>query len=121
MILLVVYAIPSHKMIGYKNFNDTKKINGFVFSFTFIGIIFLSVNGILHSLNRENDATMVTAVSLQVLSFLTEMFLIFPKAVPAFYHQLHKNQSPTGAIVNSSTAKSILLSHLKVKRDGAEV
>ena len=119
IILLVVFAIRSRK-IGYKNFNDTKKINGFVFSFTFIGIIYLSVNGILRSLNRENDATIVTAVFLQVLSFLTEMFLIFPKAVPAFY-QLHKNQSPTGAIVSSYTAKSILLSHLKVKRDEAEV
>ena len=107
--LLVVFAIRSRK-IGYKNFNDTKKINGFVFSFTFIGIMFLSVNRILHSLNRENDATMVTVASLQVLSFLTQMFLIFPKAVPAFYHQLHKNQSPTGAIVSSSTAKTILLS-----------
>ena len=120
IILLVVFAIRSRK-IGYKNFNDTKKINGFVFSFTFIGIIYLSVNGILRSLNRENDATIVTAVFLQVLSFLTEMFLIFPKAVPAFYHQLHKNQSPTGAIVSSYTTKSILLSHLKVKRDEAEV
>ena len=124
--LLVVFAIRSRK-IGYKNFNDTKKINGFVFSFTFIGIIFVSVNRILDSLNRENDATMVTAVFLLLLSFLTQMFLIFPKAVPAFYYRLHKNQVQTykhTTATNISTTKSILTpswSHFKLKSHEAEV
>ena len=123
--LLVVFAIRSRK-IGYKNFNDTKKINGFVFLFTLLGIIVLSVNSILVSLNRQNDAVVVIAVFSQVLSFLTQMFLIFPKIVPAFYYRLHKNQAQTykittGTTISISTTKSMLLSHLKVKSDGAEV
>ena len=114
--LLLVFAILSRK-IDRNNFKDTKKISIFVFSYIFIGLTFQSIQRILHSLNRKNDAILVAALAQHLVVLLSQVFLIIPKVVPAFYYQLYKKDAKVSTRTNTAIVKStlFLISNTKQK------
>ena len=81
--LLLVFAILSRK-IGCNNFKDTNKIS---ISYIFTTLTFQSIERILHSLNQIHDAILVAALAQCLVVLLSQVFLIIPKDVPAFYYQ----------------------------------
>ena len=106
--LLLVFAILSRK-IGRNNFKDTKKISIFVFSYIFISLTFQSIQRILHSLNRKHDAILVAALAQHLVVLLSQVFLIIPKVVPAFYHQLYKKDAKVSTRTSTGMLNSTLL------------
>ena len=114
--VLLVFAILSRK-IDRNNFKDTKKISIFVFSYIFIGLIFVAIRRILVSLNQENDAILVIALAQHLVVILSQVFLIIPKVVPAFYYQLYKKEVKVSTPANSELVKNtlFLITNMKQK------
>ena len=114
--VLLVFAILSRK-IDRNNFKDTKKISIFVFSYIFIGLIFVAIRRILVSLNQENDAIFVVALAQHLVVVLSQVFLIIPKVVPAFYYQLYKKEVKMSTPANTELVKNtlFLITNMKQK------
>ena len=112
--VLLVFAILSRK-IDRNNFKDTKKISIFVFSYIFIVLMFQSIQRILHSLNRENDAILVAAVEQHLLVLLSQVMLMIPKVIPAFYYHIYKKEViiPSYTVTALFRNTLILISNMK--------
>ena len=95
-LLLLAFAVLTRN-VDRKHFKDTKKVTGFIFSFTLIGTIFITVYYILRSLGNENDSVVVQSYMYHIVILLSQLFLIAPKVIPTFYYKYYKKEDTTNA------------------------
>ena len=87
---LIVFSIKTRK-IDRKDFKDTKKTIGFVFTMTLTASILLPTIKILEIIGNINTETILIILTLHLTVYLPLLFLIAPKVYPTFYYHICSN------------------------------
>ena len=96
---LIVFSIKTRK-IDRKDFKDTKKTIGFVFTMTLTGFILFPNIYILEVIGDFNAAAILATFILDLIVYLFLLFLIAPKVYPTFYYRICSNVTGSYTLPN---------------------
>ena len=96
---VIVFAIKTRK-VDRKDFKDTKKTIGFVFTMTLTGFILFPNIYILEVIGDFNAAAILATFILDLIVYLFLLFLIAPKVYPTYYYRICSNVTGSYTLPN---------------------